>query len=68
MRNVFLAIGLASALILSACHKKNDEAAPAEAAPAPEAAPAAPAPAPEAAPAPAPEAAPAAPAEAPPAQ
>jgi hypothetical protein len=70
MRNVFLAIGLASALILSACHKK-EEAAPAEAAPAPEAAPAEAAPAPEAAPAeaaPAPEAAPAAPAEAPPAQ
>jgi hypothetical protein len=67
MRNVFLAIGLASALILSACGKKKEEA-PVESTPAPEAAPAAPAPAPEAAPAPAPEAAPAAPAEAPPAQ
>ena len=67
MRNVFLAMGLASALILSACGKK-DEAAPAEAMPAPEAAPAEAAPAPEAAPAEAAPAPEAAPAEAPPAQ
>ncbi|THD02087.1 hypothetical protein B1810_16540 [Panacagrimonas perspica] len=66
MRNVFLAMGLASALILSACGKKEEAApamepaapaaAPAEAAPAPEAAPAEAAPAPEAAPAEAPPA------------
>lgn len=63
MRNVFLAIGLASALILSACGKKEEAAPamepaapPAEAAPAPEAAPAEAAPAPEAAPAEAPPA------------
>ena len=69
MRNVALALGLASALILAACGKK--EAAPAaeptpppamETPAAPEAAPTEAAPAPEAAPAEA------APAEAPPAQ
>ena len=61
MRNVFLAMGLASVLILSACGKK-EEAAPAELMPAPEAAPMESAPAPEAAPLEE------APAEAPPAQ
>ena len=58
MRNVLVALGLSSVLILAACGKK-EEAAP-EAAPAAEAAPeAAPAEAAPAEPAPAPEAAPA---------
>lgn len=63
MRNVFLAAGLASALILSACGKK-EETTPVQSMPAP--AEAAPSMAPEATP-PAAEPAPA-PAETPPAQ